>query len=976
MRVALLVALQVALVVAQLEITSRLPSWQTPIHYDLAVHPVFDSDNTNPFPYYGEVAIHLNLTEASNVLVVHYYELNIDSISLYKSSDGQFKQDPVATNYSAEWEQLQIEFEAVLPPDDDYVLFITFSAELRDDLFGFYRAEHAGQDGLEWVASTQFSSVHARWAFPCLDQPNMKATFQVTLVGDSPTLLTNMPPVEGGEDVAFDPDRASPFLDFYDGEKVTTGRLGGSTPFPDPTRFEREVVFQTTPIMYTGILVWVFCDYESTEPVFTNRGIPVRVWAPKGQAQYGTHARDFGKGTLEFYEDTFELLYPLPKLDIITIPDFYFAAMENWGLVTFATSYALYNPDVDTVEQLNQVSNVVSHEVSHSWFGNTVTEEWWDDVWLHEGFADYLAVFGVAAVHPEWSTTDQIGYEQYIAMLVDGYSWTQPMKTPTWWETPLDLQGVFTYQAYFKGASLLAMFAPLMSEDLKADIGSDFWQALVEYLAEFEYDNAESEDLFTIFEQSDRNGVVDWSAMFDSWLLGQGVPWLDVEKVSGGVNVTQRRFTSDPPYAYDDMYYIPITYYTGDKRNLVVMTDQESTIHIPLETRNGGWRHRRGCKKPKGRFSSKFGRNSRRFCRDDDNVLKLSVDGAGYYRTRYSDELLDEIVELLSDPHESPYSTGDRVSLLHDMGTFADGLTEEHELYGADSAIQFFKLMTYIPKAREVSYEPWYFATRWGLSPFHGRLTNREFAGVYESYGRYILSKAVDYVGFDAVYDTSVEPQEFERSRLRQDLLWRAVLFKYRGIKRDAYRLLGAYLEDGESIHHEVFDDVWNAAASFGDRFFDTFVNISLDASHPDQASATTALGYTRHGPTIARLLDLMIDGSYPLSLSVIGALVENNLSSLQVLEWALANWQPLCEALCDTSADDLFSILLGHLDNESEKSLVQEFFEAEGVFLGTTGAAADAYQAQLATIDANIDYMNEVGRPILSYLQTLALHP
>jgi aminopeptidase N len=245
------------------------------------------------------------------------------------------------------------------------------------------------------MASTQFEALDARRAFPCWDEPAQKATFDVSLtVGAKYTALSNMP------------------------ESETRFHANGT----------KTLKFMTTPIMSTYLLAYVIGEFDMVQCV-TNNGISIRVFVPLGDADKAYFSLDVAKRCLDFYDDYFQVPYPLPKLDMVAMPEFAAGAMENWGLVTYRQVDLMIDSSKATVSQLQRVASVVTHELAHQWFGNLVTMRWWDDLWLNEGFACWMQTFSADALFPQWKLWDQFCIsDQSAALRLDALRSSHPIQ--------------------------------------------------------------------------------------------------------------------------------------------------------------------------------------------------------------------------------------------------------------------------------------------------------------------------------------------------------------------------------------------------------------------------------------------------------------------------------------------------------------------------------------------------------------------
>jgi puromycin-sensitive aminopeptidase len=511
----------------------RLPKTVTPERYAIRLTP-----DLTTWTFTGEETVTIVIHEPVGEITLNAAELAIQSVSIRDESgkvvEGRVTVDP-------ENEQARFGFSAQLKPGKTD-LSIQFAGILNDKLHGFYRSTYRGADGqIKPLASTQFESTDARRAFPCWDEPEFKAVYQVTLVVDENlTALSNASVV-----------REAPLRG--------TGK--------------KEVVFADSMKMSTYLVAFILGEFEATEPV-TIGSAPLRVWAVPGKKHLANFAVAIGKASLEHFSAYYGIAYPGDKLDLIAIPDFASGAMENLGAITFRETALLVDSEKATRAELERVADVVSHENAHMWFGDLVTMRWWNGLWLNEAFATFMEMLAVDAWKPEWRRWDSFTVSRAAAMQVDGLKSTRPIEYPV--EKPEEAAGMFDVLTYEKGASVLRM--------LERYLGADaFRDGIRLYLRRHQYANAETTDLWDALEDSTKQPV---RALMDTWIFQPGFPLIQVEKSGNGLLVSQKIFR----YLQDGTdeergWHVPIFLRAGTKAGLanrtVLLTDKEERVELP-----------------------------------------------------------------------------------------------------------------------------------------------------------------------------------------------------------------------------------------------------------------------------------------------------------------------------------------------------------------------------------------------------------
>ena len=467
----------------------RLPETVVPERYDIRLTP-----DLNAFTFAGEETVAITVREPVTEIVLNAIELTIHSVSVV-GPDGQPLQARVSLN--EENEQAILHFPRQLAPGA-WTLQLTFSGILNDKLHGFYRSTYTNAEGEDKIlASTQFESTDARRAFPCWDEPALKAVFHVTLVIDETlTAISNA-------------------------SVVRETRL--------PATHQKELVFADTMKMSTYLVAFIVGEFESTDPIDVD-GTPLRVWAVPGKRHLAKFSQAIGAASLSFFSKYYNYKYPGDKLDLIAIPDFAMGAMENLGAITFRETALLIDENKAARSELERVADVVSHENAHMWFGDLVTMKWWNGLWLNEAFATFMELMAVDDWKPEWQRWTSFAASRAAALQVDGLQSTRPIEFPV--HHPDEAAGMFDILTYEKGAAVLRMLEQYLSpETFRAGISN--------YLKKHEYDCAETTDLWDAIEESAQQPV---RTLMDSWVFQPGYPLISVQAEHNTLVLSQQIF--------------------------------------------------------------------------------------------------------------------------------------------------------------------------------------------------------------------------------------------------------------------------------------------------------------------------------------------------------------------------------------------------------------------------------------------------
>ncbi len=484
-----------------------LPTTVRPHAYRLVLTPDLPAAS-----FSGDVEIDVTVVRPTESITLNAAELEITFAELNDGDpDGGYALAPTAIELDTDEERATLVFAETLTPGPA-TLHLTFNGILNDKLHGFYRSTFSDEAGVEHViATTQMESTDARRAFPCWDEPELKATFEVTLVVDDALAA------------------------FSNGSVVEeTPEAGG----------KRRVRFAPTMVMSTYLVAFIVGPLEATNPLEVD-GVPLRIVHRPGQGHLVPFALTVGAHALRFFGEYFGIPYPSDKLDLVAIPDFAFGAMENLGCVTFRESVLLVDPAQASRVELERVADVICHEIAHMWFGDLVTMRWWNGIWLNEAFATFMEVLAVDAFRPEWQRWVSFGVEREAAMAVDGLHATRPVEFPV--GRPEEAQGMFDVLTYQKGGSVLRMLEQFLGPDV-------FREGINDYLTTHSHANTETSDLWDALERSSGRAV---RTIMDTWINQGGYPLVRVGE-DGSLTQTPFSYRGDPGGAIGSAWLVPV----------------------------------------------------------------------------------------------------------------------------------------------------------------------------------------------------------------------------------------------------------------------------------------------------------------------------------------------------------------------------------------------------------------------------------
>ncbi|MBI2084635.1 MAG: M1 family metallopeptidase [Candidatus Aenigmarchaeota archaeon] len=462
----------------------QLPKGVAPTNYKL-----FFEIDLEKFKFRGKETIDLEISKPTDKIVLNARDLNI------KNAAAMQKGDALVPKIKLENKKEIVSFKFGSKIKGLVKLVVEFDGVLNDDLIGLYRSKYTENGRTKYLATTQFEAPYARMAFPCFDEPNHKATFDVTVKVDKKLqAISNMP--------------------------IKTQSADGG---------KKVVKFGRTPRMSTYLLYIGVGEFEFLED---KRGrIPIRIITTLGKKGQAGFALDMTKKFLNYFEKYSGIRYALPKLDMIALPDFAAGAMENWGAITFREIYLLFDPKLTSTPVKKRIAMIIAHELWHQWSGNLVTMKWWNDLWLNESFATYMAYKAVDSLYPEWDMWEEfVRDEMDKAFSDDSLKTTHPIEVKV--EDPHIIEEIFDAISYSKGGSILRMLDNYLGEEA-------FRKGIGIYLSKYKYGNATSEDLWKSLSKTSGKPV---DKIMSSWIRQAGYPIVDASMPGSELILTQRKF--------------------------------------------------------------------------------------------------------------------------------------------------------------------------------------------------------------------------------------------------------------------------------------------------------------------------------------------------------------------------------------------------------------------------------------------------
>ncbi|XP_048524081.1 aminopeptidase N [Dendroctonus ponderosae] len=874
----------------------RLSKDMVPDSYKVHLIPFIQEDN---FTFHGEEIILVNVSEASTNVTLHSVGLSIVAVNVMNINNESISVKDVRSLERKQF--IVIDLDGVVEAGQQYQIYIKFKGVLNDMLQGFYRSSYVEQNVTKWIAATQFQATDARRAFPCFDEPAFKAKFQINIARlKNMTAISNMPKIDTTPNVKDLPDYV------WD-------------------QFEESLP------MSTYLVAFVVSDFQNI-----SKG-SFSVWARPSALSQARFALEIAPLIFKYYEKFFGIEYPLPKVDLVAIPDFSAGAMENWGLITCREPLLLYEEGISSTVSKQRIAHVIAHEIAHQWFGNLVTPEWWDDLWLNEGFATYAEFLGAHAVNPKWKNMDLLVNELHESLVLDALKSSHPISVEV--NDPDEVNDIFDRISYSKSACIIRMIKDFVGDKV-------FVSGLQKYLKNRMYKNAVQDDLWqSLTEETLVSKMLPENTtikeIMDTWTLQTGYPVLTATiDVNGDLTIIQKRYllNRDTNETDQSLWWVPVTVLdSADTRHHAWMEKERQIILKGILPRDTSW-------------------------------FLVNVHQTGYYRVNYAEENWKSLTNQLQGNGHRLINPRNRAQMIDDALNlaFAGYLNYDVAL----------NLTLYLPNERE--YVPWKAA-----------LTNFQFlhnmfarSGHFDKFKVYVISLLKDFY-LELTFKES-DTDEPTRVLTRMEIVEYACRL---GLK-DCVLQAVQYFQNWRNSANPDKDNLINlnvrqtvyctAIGDGGQEEWDFAWNRYLNANvATDKEIILTALACSKEIWILSRYLEWSITENSGIrkhdTARVFALISENPVGHDLVYRFVKTNWQRIRKYLGPSSAalSSIIKSATEKFNTEEEVDDFKSFFERHR---DQFGIAMRSAQQSIEQGEANTRWMKNNFASVRKWLETAKL--
>jgi aminopeptidase N len=803
----------------------RLPDTVIPAHYALTLTP-----DLKAATFSGSEKIDVQVQQPTDTITLNAAEIKFSSVT------AQVAGQPVTATVTLDDQKQQATFRFPQQlPAGPLTLSIEYTGILNNELRGFYLSKTEKRN----YAVTQFEPTDARRAFPSFDEPAFKATFDVSLVIDK-------------RDTA-----------------ISNTNIASDTPGPGDGK--HTLTFATTPKMSTYLVAFLVGDFQCISG--KSDGIPIRVCGTPGKQQYGDFALSAAEFILHYYNDYFGIRYPMPKLDLIGLPDFEAGAMENFGAITYRETDLFIDDKNASVSEKKNVAEVVAHEMAHQWHGDMVTMKWWDNIWLNEGFATWMENKPVAAWHPEWHIPQDVAAGLNGTLDYDSQKITRAIRAKA--DTPDEINQMFDGISYGKAAAVL-----LMTEQYEGP--ETFRKGVHNYLEAHMFGNSTAEDFWSAQAEVSHLPV---DKILSSYVAQPGAPVLVFSQPSNGsVQVSQSRFYLNPQINAENQqtWTIPVCFgAVGEKSHCEVLDAAQQSLKVPAAS-----------------------------------VFYPDAGGRGYYRFALPDDIYAKVLAGV----ETSLTPEERISLLGDEWA---GVRSNH-----DSAGDYLNLVSAVkddasPAVIDTAVGP--------INTIDGRIANTpEEHQALAAWVVRTFKPAYTRIGAPSPDDSP------DKKQLRSALFGiLGGIGKDPDIIAESRKISEQYMANPGSVDPNLAQTAAAIAAENGDAaFFDQLQHLYETANNPQiQEYALRLLALFRNPDLERRSLDYALSGKVRNQDTVFQLLLPLRDAETREVAWEYIrkNWDKV-QAQTTTAMGGYLVSGAGAFCSEDKKQEAVDFFNAHPV--------------------------------------------
>ncbi|XP_052753551.1 aminopeptidase N [Galleria mellonella] len=872
----------------------RLPTNIKPDRYYIKLTPyIYEGD----FTFDGETSIVLTVKNDTQQVTFHGVELKFHNIELFEKSEGR------ALKITRRTEDVPRQFHILslaetLKAGQQYVLNITYTGILNDNLHGFYRSSYEEKNVTKWIAVTQFQATDARRAFPCWDEPALKARFTISIA--RPANMTSV-------------------------SNMNIVRRENHSTLSD---YVWDHYAESLP-MSTYLVAFAVTDFGyKSDQNFT-------VWARKEALPSAEYALDIGPKILRFLEDYYKITFPLPKIDMVALPDFKAGAMENWGLLTFREIAMLYESGTSPTTAKARVAAVVAHEIAHQWFGNLVTPAWWSDIWLNEGFASYVEYVAVDAVENTWKLMEVFVLNEVQSVFkLDALTSSHQISVEV--GNPEEIGAIFDKISYGKGSAILRMMNHFLTDDV-------FNAGITDYLNAKKFGDAEQRDLWSaLTNAARRKGAfdADVAVVMDSWTLQTGFPVLTITRnySTGVIQFRQERFVLINSTSEEQklpVWWIPVSYTTASEKDFKSTRPKlwlrgERSIEVDNIT---------------------VGR---------DDWFIANIQQTGFYRINYDAYNWQMLVKVLNDPLRfEDIHPINRAQIVDDAMNLA--------LSGRLDYRTALDITSYL--IHERSYVPWK-AGLVALGYIDTMLSKGAYYLEYKRYVLHLLTGAVKDLGWEVTANESVV-----RAQHRVDLLSTACHLEHMDCMEHAVRMYNSWMMSANpdaynEIHADVRSTVYCVGVQVGGarewRF--AWERFRVASAPSERELLLSVLGCTRAPYLLYRYLELSLRNDSGIrkqdTVRVFSAVAGSAIGQPIAFNFVRANWQRLKDYVGSVSTlNSILKVVTRRLNQPHEYEELKRFVAESCAELGRP------VQQVLERTAANVQWMESNYQTIVDWL-------